>query len=96
MRIGPATSSVPERAAPDPALVKAAQAFEALLLRQMIGSMRSAKLADDPLSSQAGTTFRDMADAQVADSMAGNHIGRGLGISALLLAQFSQTKAPYR
>ena len=33
----------------DPALKKAAQAFEAVFLREMIGSMRKAKLAYDDL-----------------------------------------------
>ncbi len=88
MQIAPISTSAPERAAPDPALVKAAQAFETLLLRQMIGAMRSAKLADDPLSSQAGETFRDMADARVAHSMAAQSAQRGTSIASLLLQQF--------
>lgn len=54
----------------DPALRKAAESFEAVMLRQLIGTMRKAKLADDFLGSSATDSFREMADARVADSMA--------------------------
>jgi peptidoglycan hydrolase FlgJ len=79
-----AAGAPPSSAAPDPGLTKAAQAFEALILKQMIAAMRSAKLADDPLSSGAETTFRDISDARLADTMAAS----GLGISAMLQTQF--------
>ncbi|MEY4270264.1 MAG: hypothetical protein RLZZ58_1480 [Pseudomonadota bacterium] len=55
---------------PDPALRKAAEAFEAIFMRQMIGAMRSAKLADDMLDNSAAGQFRDMFDARIAESMA--------------------------
>ena len=84
----PATSLAPQ--SPDTtaqrsALRAAAQQFEAVFLRQMIGSMRQAHLADDIFGSQATDQFRDMADSNLADSM--SHQGV-FGIAQLLLAQF--------
>lgn len=66
----------------------AAEAFEAVFLRQMIGSMRQARLAEDPFGSAASEQFRDMADARLADSMAEQ---RSFGIAELLLAQFDRS-----
>lgn len=66
-------------------LKQAATAFEAVFVRQMIASMRSAGLGEDLLGSSAGDQFRDMSDARIADSMA--HSG-GLGIATMLLKQF--------
>ena len=68
-------------------LRQAAQAFEAVFIRQLLGSMRNAKLADDMFSSQATDQFRDMADSRLADSMS----QRGtFGIADLLVAQFER------
>jgi flagellar protein FlgJ len=66
-------------------LKAAAQAFEAVFLRQMIGSMRQASLAEDDLlgGGRAAEQFRDMQDAKLAEGMAG-----GFGIADLLLKQF--------
>ena len=74
-------------------LQQAAQAFEAVFLRQMIGSMRQAKLADDDLlgGGTAGDQFRDMYDARIADSMSGKG---GFGIATMLLKQFEGSAAP--
>jgi peptidoglycan hydrolase FlgJ len=63
----------------------AAQAFEAIFLRQMIGSMRQAKLAEDPFGSAGAEQFQDMADARLADNMARQG---GFGIAEMLLNQF--------
>lgn len=63
----------------------AAEAFEAVFLRQVIGSMRQARLADDIFGSAATDQFRDLADARLADSMAENG---SFGIAELLLQQF--------
>ena len=68
-----------------------AQAFEAVFLRQMIGSMRQAHLADDPFGSQATEQFRDMSDARLADEM--SHQG-SFGIAQMLIAQFERHAAP--
>ena len=54
----------------DPQLRKAAEALEAVMLRQMMASMRKAKLGEDIMGSSATDNFREMADARVADSMA--------------------------
>ena len=67
-------------------LKKAAQQFEAIFLRQMISSMRSASLGEDLLGSSASDQFRDMADARTADSMAQKG---SLGIANTLMAQFT-------
>jgi peptidoglycan hydrolase FlgJ len=71
----------------DPALRKAAQGFEAYFLREVIGSMRKAKLGDDVFGSSATDNFRQMADAQVADTMAGLN---QFGIATLLEAEFAR------
>ena len=92
--IGP-TSSTPAAGAPadtrEAALRKAAEAFEAVFLRQVIGSMRQAKLGDDLFGSQATEQFRDMADARLADNMAGQG---SFGIADLLLQQFRAVMRP--
>jgi flagellar protein FlgJ len=71
----------------------AAKAFEAVFLRQMIGSMRQASLAKDDLLSggRAAEQFRDMSDAKLADSMSE---GGGFGIAELLLKQFKGLETP--
>ena len=73
-------------AAPD--VKKVAKEFEAIFLRQMIGSMRQAGLGDELFSSSAQDQFRDMADARLADSMAGKG---GFGIADLLAKQLGGT-----
>ena len=72
------------------ALRGAAQQFEAVFLRQMIGSMRQAHLADDMFGSQATEQFRDMSDANLADAM--SHQGV-FGIAQMLLSQFDRRTA---
>ena len=66
-------------------LKAAAEAFEAVFLRQMIGSMRQAKLGDELLGGRAGEQFQELADARLADSMAKQ---QGFGIAEMLLQQF--------
>ena len=68
-------------------LRQAAQAFEAVFIRQLIGSMRNAKLGEDMFGSQATEQFRDMADARLADSMSRQGT---FGIAELLTAQFER------
>ncbi len=77
------TVVAPALPAPDPRLAQAADAFEAIFLRQMIGAMRSASLGDDAFAGASSAQFRDMFDARIADSMATS--GR-LGIAEALLA----------
>ena len=76
-------------AKPDAELRKAAEAFEAVILRQLIGSMRQAKLADEMFGSNATSQFRELADARTAESMATMH---QFGIAALVEKQLTQTK----
>ena len=83
-------SAAAPTAATDPKreqLKAAAQAFEAVFLRQMIGAMRSAKLADDPLGSSGAEQFRDLSDARLAEEMAGR-----FGVAEMLLKQFGGGK----
>lgn len=65
----------------------AAQAFEAVFLRQMIGSMRQANLGEDILGSRATDQFRELSDAKLADNMAETG---SFGIAEMLLKQFGQ------
>lgn len=66
-------------------LKAAAEAFEAVFLRQMIGSMRQAKLGDELLGGRAAEQFQELADARLADSMAKQ---QSFGIAEMLLKQF--------
>jgi Rod binding domain-containing protein len=74
-------------------LKTAAKAFEAVFVRQMIGSMRQAKLAEDDLmlGGSATDTFREMSDAKLADSMARKG---SFGIAEMLLKQFDAAGGP--
>jgi peptidoglycan hydrolase FlgJ len=65
-------------------LKSAAQAFEAVFLRQMIGSMRQASLGDGMFDNEASEQFRDMADSKTADTMAQHGV---LGIAEMLEKQ---------
>jgi len=76
----------PASAAADPALKKAAEAFEAIFMRQMIGAMRSSSLAEGMFDSSATGQFRDMADARTADEMARTG---SFGIAEMLLKQLT-------
>ena len=69
----------------DGSLRKAAEAFEAVILRQLMASMRQAKLGDDIFGSSATDNFREMADAKTADSIAAM---RQFGIADMVEAQF--------
>lgn len=74
---------------PDPELRMAAEAFEAVILRQMMASMRKAKLGEDIMGSGATDNFREMADARLADSMA---TLRQFGIADLVEKQLGARK----
>jgi flagellar protein FlgJ len=65
-------------------LRKVAQQFEAVFLRQMIGSMRKASPGDGLLDSSASEQFRDMSDSRMADAMAGKG---ALGVADMLVKQ---------
>ena len=72
-------------------LRKAAEAFEAVILRQLMSSMRQAKLGEDIFGSNATSTFRDMADARTADSIAAM---RQFGIADMVERQFAGLVGP--
>ena len=85
-RIGTAAPASQPQASPKSEQLKAAaKAFEAVFLRQMIGSMRQASLGEDIMGGRAAEQFRDMSDSKLADSMAQTG---GFGIAELLLKQF--------
>lgn len=66
-------------------LDKAGQQFEAVFTRMMLKAMRAPRLADTLFESKALDTFRDMADGQVAQSMADHRpIGIGRAVTAFL------------
>ena len=87
-RVGAVTSLAAPKA-PNPALRKAAEAFEAVILREMMATMRKAKLGEDIFGSGATDNFREMADARTADSMAAL---RQFGIADLVERQLGGTK----
>jgi flagellar protein FlgJ len=71
----------------DPELKKAAEKFEAVFVRQVLGEMRKAKLGDELFGSSATDNFREMADAKTADAMAKQGV---FGIGALLAKQLNK------
>jgi peptidoglycan hydrolase FlgJ len=87
IKVQPTTAPLaPKR---DPELQKAAEAFEAVILRQLMASMRKAKLGDEMLGSSATDNFREIADAKLADNMAEM---RQFGIADLVEKQLAQKK----
>jgi len=86
----PALSPIPNSARPpassdEQKLEQAAQAFEAIFMRNMIEAMRQSSLGDDLMGNSGGDQFRDMMDDRLADEMVENN---GLGIADLLIAQW--------
>jgi peptidoglycan hydrolase FlgJ len=86
----PLSDIATHQAKPLPELRAAAQKFEAVFLRQLIGSMRKAQLADDMFGSAATDSFRELADARTADAMA--EVGQ-FGIAKMLEKQFVARKS---
>jgi flagellar protein FlgJ len=70
-------------------LAQAAKAFEAIFVRQLIGTMRQSSLGDELTGSSAVDQFRELADARMADSLADKG---GLGIAELILAQLEKSQ----
>ena len=67
-------------------LKAAAKQFEAIFTRQMLKSMRDAKLSEDDLfGSDATDTFREMQHGHLADELANKG---AIGIAELLVKQF--------
>lgn len=80
----------PAKAAEREELAKAAKAFEAIFVRNLIGSMRSTGFGDELTGSQAVDQFREMSDAKTAENMAEHGT---LGIAEMLLAQLDRREA---
>ncbi|MEH6758241.1 MAG: rod-binding protein [Parasphingorhabdus sp.] len=83
-------SPLPAQAGPSPTistnqqkLEQAAQAFEAIFMRNMIAAMRKPSLGEDLMGNSGTQQFRDMMDDHIADEMA---VHEGLGIADLLVA----------
>ena len=88
----PATTAASSAPSPEMAkLKKTAQQFEAVFLRQMIGSMRTASGEDGIFDSEATKQFQDMSDAKTAETMAGKGV---LGIADMLVKQFGARLNP--
>lgn len=88
---GSSASPSPATRTRDPEMAKAAQAFEAIFVRQMIGAMRSASLSEGMFDTGATEQFRDMADARTADNLAQSG---AMGIAELLLKQLAPQSTP--
>jgi flagellar protein FlgJ len=73
----------------DPELKKAAEKFEAVFVRQVLGEMRKAKLGDELFGSSATDNFREMADAKTADALAQRGV---FGIGQMLQRQLGRVK----
>lgn len=85
--VAPSAHQPPQAAEKRAQLVKAAQAFEAVFMRQMIGSMRQASPGEDLFGGSATEQFREMQDAKLADQMAADG---GFGIADMLIRQFEK------
>ncbi|MBA2932924.1 rod-binding protein [Sphingomonas sp. CGMCC 1.13654] len=86
-----ATAATTDKVSTDKAKLKtAAQQFEAVFLRQMIGTMRQASLGDGMFDSEATQQFQDMADSKTADAMSQKGV---LHLADLLEKQLGATVA---
>lgn len=68
-------------------LHKAAQAFEAIFVRQMLSTARATTFGNDLFSSQASNTFKAMQDEQFAEIAAKNG---SLGFARVIEAQLAK------
>lgn len=71
------------------ALGKTAKQFEALMLQQMLKSMRAASGGEDVMGSQQTSFYQDMFDQQLASSLAA---GKGIGIADVLVKQLQMSQ----
>jgi flagellar protein FlgJ len=72
------------------ALGKTAKQFEALMLQQMLKSMRAASGGEDVMGSQQTSFYQDMFDQQLASSLAA---GKGIGIADVLVKQLRMSES---
>ncbi|MET0269974.1 MAG: rod-binding protein [Sphingomonas sp.] len=78
-------AAAPQQSAERAKMQAVATQFEAVFLRQMIGSMRTAGAAEGMFDSSASQQFRDMADSRTADSMAQTG---AIGVAQMLMRQY--------
>lgn len=69
-------------------LAQAAKAFEAIFMRQLLGSMRQAGQGEDIAGSSAVDQFRELSDAQLSNGLATKG---SLGIAELILKQLDRS-----
>lgn len=72
-------------------LHKAAQSFEAIFVRQILSTARSANFGDDLFSSQASDTFNSMQDERFAQITAEKG---SLGFAKVIEAQLAKRVGP--
>lgn len=72
------------------ALRSTAKQFEALLMQQMLKSMRAASLGDDVLGGEQTQFYQEMFDQQIAQHLAA---GKGLGIADMMVRQMQSRSA---
>jgi len=72
------------------ALEKTAKQFEALLLQQMLKSMRAACSGDELLGGEQTQFYTEMFDQQLSATLAG---GKGIGIAELMVKQLQMSQA---
>ncbi len=74
------------------ALQKAAKSFEAIFMRQLVGSMRKSGMGESIDGSSAVDQFQELSDANMADGLASSAGagGGGLGIAQLILQQLDK------
>ncbi|MBA4748704.1 MAG: rod-binding protein [Sphingopyxis sp.] len=82
--VATAATLAPTAAASDAQMRQAAEAFEAIILRQMLAAVRQGRLADDVFGSGAADNFREVADARLADTLAAR---RSFGIADMVERQ---------
>jgi len=69
------------------ALQKAAKSFEAIFMRQLVGTMRHSGAGESIDGSSAVDQFQELSDANMADGLASSG---GLGIAQLILQQLDK------
>jgi flagellar protein FlgJ len=85
--LGAATTGGPQDRA---AMEKAAKGFEAIFMRQLVGTMRHSSLGESIDGSSAVDQFQEMSDANMASGLANGGGGGGLGIAQLILQQLDK------
>ena len=88
----PRATVTPATQGADPAMVKAAQEFESIFVRQLVKAMRQASNATDSgiLSGKKTRVYQDMLDEEMARALAQHG---GLGVADFVMRDMSRRKA---